>query len=384
MAPGPTNVPERVLRAMHRPAVELSSPAFVAMARSCIDDLKPIFRTTGEVFIYVANGHGAWEASFTNTLSPGDHLLVPETGVFSNVWADMARALGCEVEMIPSDWRHAIRPDAVAERLSADTGERIKAVLMVHTETASGVTSDVRAVREAIDSVGHPALLMVDAVASLATVEVRTDEWGIDVAVGASQKGLMTPPGLSFTAVSQRALEAHRRATMPRQYFDWTRRLGEEGYMWFSGTPPEHLLFAIREALDMLHEEGLEAIFARHQRLADAVRAAVAAWGEAGDLEINALVPEQRSNSVTTVLVNHENAARPVFEVCRDELNVSLGTGLGQMADKAFRIAHMGDCNEPMVLGALGAVETALKICSVPHTPGGVTAAVESLARAHR
>ena len=384
MAPGPTRVPDRVLQAMHRPAVEINAPDFVALSRSCIDDLKPVFRTTGEVFIYIANGHGAWEAVLANTLSPGDRVLVADTGVFSRLWGEMAQAMGAEVVHAANEPRHGIAPESVERQLRADRAERIKAVLAVHTETMNGVTSDLRAVREAIDAASHPALFMVDVVASLGCTDVRMDDWGIDVAVGASQKGLMSPPGLSFSAVGPRALAASEHARIPRVYWDWKQRQGEEGYTWFSGTPPVHLLYALREALDMLREEGLDAAFARHQRLADAVRAALGAWGERGDIEINALVPAERSNSVTSVIVPEGDGAGEVFRLCRDRLNVSLGIGLGEFKGRSFRIAHMGDVNDATVLGTLAAVETAFRVCEVPHAPGGVDAAIASLACRHR
>ena len=384
MAPGPTRVPERVLQAMHRPAVEINAPDFVALSRSCIDGLKPVFRSSGEVFLYAANGHGAWEAVLANTLSPGDRVLVADTGVFSHLWGEMAQALGAEVVHAAGEPRRGISPEAVEARLREDRGERIKAVLAVHTETANGITSDLHAVREAIDAASHPALFMADVVASLGCAAVRVDDWGIDVALGAAQKGLMSPPGLSFSAVGPRALAASERARTPRVYWDWKRRLGEEGYTWFSGTPPVHLLFALREAMDMLREEGLDAAFARHRRLADAVRAAVDAWGGSGEVEINALVPAERSNSVTSVIVHAAGGADAVFRFCRDRLNVSLGIGLGEPRKHTFRIAHMGDVNEASVLGALAAVETAFRSCDVPHAPGGVDAAIASLARHHR
>ena len=381
LSPGPTNIPDRVLRAMQRPAIELHSDELVGLARSCLDDLKPIFRTReGETFIYAANGHGAWEAALSNSLSPGDHILVFETGVFGEAWAEMGKHLGLVPEFIPGDWRHGIDAQALEDRLRADTNHTFKAVLMVQTDTATGITSDVAAARQAIDNAGHPALFMVDAVASLAATDLRMDEWKVDVAIGASQKALMSPPGLSFVAASPKAMEASDKATLPRHYWDWRMRLDEEAYMWFCGTAPEHLLFALREAIDMIEEEGLENIFRRHQRLADAVRAGINVWAEAGALELNALVAKEQSNSVSTIRVDERYSAASIRETCENQLNTSLGGGLGRFSGKAFRIGHMGFINEPMMLGALGSVELGLEMCNIPHGEGSVTAAIKTLA----
>jgi alanine-glyoxylate transaminase/serine-glyoxylate transaminase/serine-pyruvate transaminase len=380
LSPGPTNIPERVLRAMQRPAIELHSDELVGLARSCLDDLKPIFRTReAETFIYAANGHGAWESALSNSLSPGDRILVFETGVFGEAWAGMGQSLGLEPEFISGDWRHGIDPQAVEDRLRADNNHDLKAILMVQTDTATGITSDVAAVREAIDNAAHPALFMVDAVASLAATDLRMDDWKVDVAVGASQKALMSPPGMSFVAASPKAMEHSGKAALPRHYWDWRRRLDEEAYMWFCGTAPEHLLFALRESIDMVEEEGLENIFRRHQRLADAVRAGINTWAEAGAVELNALVPEEQSNSVSTIRVDERYSAVDIRQTCEKQLNTSLGGGLGRLSGKAFRIGHMGDINEHMLLGALGSVELALELCSVPHGKGSVTAAIATL-----
>jgi alanine-glyoxylate transaminase/serine-glyoxylate transaminase/serine-pyruvate transaminase len=380
MTPGPTPIPERVLNAMHRQAVDFAGPEFQALARSCLEDIRPIFRTAGPVFVYTASGHGAWEAALSNTLSPGDHILVPETGNFSAGWKDMAEALGLQAEDLSGDWRHAIDPAQLEGRLTEDQGHAIKAVLAVHTDTATAVTSDIPALRAAIDRAGHPALLMVDTVASLATTDFRMDEWRVDVAVGASQKGLMLPPGLGFTAASEKALRAGETATMPRRYWDWRERVLEHHYKWFCGTAPEHLVFGLREAIDMVQEEGLDAAFARHACLAEAVRRAVAVWCEAGALAFNALVPAERANSVTTILTPEGFDGDKVRTTCRERFDVALGGGLGRLQGRAFRIGHMGDINEPMVLGALAGVEAALRICGLPHGEGGVTAAIAYLA----
>ncbi|MDX1433682.1 MAG: aminotransferase class V-fold PLP-dependent enzyme [Gammaproteobacteria bacterium] len=383
LSPGPTNIPERVLRAMQRPAIELHCDEVVTLARSCLDDLKGIFRTReGETFIFAANGHGAWESALSNSLSPGDRILVFETGVFGEAWAGMGESLGLVPEFISGDWRRGIDCQVVEDRLRADTGHALKAILMVQTDTATGITSDVAGVGEAIRQAGHPALFMVDAVASLAATDLRMDEWGVDVAVGASQKALMSPPGLSVLAASPRALEHSDRASLPRHYWDWRRRLEQESYMWFCGTPPEHLLFALRESIDMIQEEGLEAIFRRHRRLAGAVRAGIATWAQAGAVELNALLPEEQSNSVSTIRVDERYNAVTLRETCENRLNTSLGGGLGRLKGKAFRIGHMGDINEPMVLAALGSIELGMQMCGIPHGEGAVNAAIRHFAEA--
>ena len=383
MTPGPSNIPDRVLAAMHRPAVDLIDTDFMALTESCFDDLAKVFRTDSRVFLYASNGHGAWEAALANLIGEGDLVLAPSTGMFSWAWGQLASDLGAEVEEWEGDWRSAFDPGHIEERLRADPEHRIKAVLAVQTDTATSVTSDIAAVRRALDACRHPALLMADVVASLGTVDFRMDEWGVDVAVAGSQKGLMTPPGLAFTAVSPRALEHSRTAGIRRGYWDWQRRMDdEEFYMKFFGTPPEHLIWGLREALDMLDEEGLETAFARHRRLAAAVHAAVGVWGRAGALELNAVNPAERATSVTTVRVAKGIDANRLRLLARDELDVSLGSGLGPLDGKAFRIGHMGWVNEPMVLGALGAVEIAMQACGVPYRKGGVTAAVDALAAA--
>ena len=383
MTPGPSNIPDRVLAAMHRPAVDLIDTDFMALTESCFDDLAKVFRTDSRVFLYASNGHGAWEAALANLIGEGDLVLAPSTGMFSWAWGQLASDLGAEVEEQEGDWRSAFDPGHIEERLRADPEHRIKAVLAVQTDTSTSVTSDIAAVRRALDACRHPALLMADVVASLGTVDFRMDEWGVDVAVAGSQKGLMTPPGLAFTAVSPRALAHSRTAGIRRGYWDWQRRMDdEEFYMKFFGTPPEHLIWGLREALDMLDEEGLETAYARHRRLADAVHAAVGVWGRAGALELNAVNAAERATSVTTVRVAKGIDANRLRLLARDELDVSLGSGLGPLDGKAFRIGHMGWVNEPMVLGALGAVEMAMQACGVPYRKGGVTAAVDALAAA--
>lgn len=379
LTPGPTNLPEAVLAAMQRNAVDLGREDFVTLARGCIDDLRPLFRTEGEAFLYIANGHGAWEAVLVNLLAPGEQVLVAGDGHFSRSWANMAESLGYRPEQLPGDWRHPVDPEDVAARLSEDRDREIKAVLLVHTDTATGITSDVAAVRAAIDSADHPALLLVDAVASLATTEFRMDDWGVDAAVAASQKALMTPPGLGFVAVNERALAVAACNPTPRNYWDFQRRRSKEGYTWFCGTAPEHLLFGLRAALDLLAEEGLEQAFARHARLARASRAAIKAWSEAGALELNTLVPEAAAASVSVIRTAEGIDADRIKRCCYERFNVSLGSGLGQLDGRAFRIGHMGDLNEANLLGGLAAIEAALRICEVPHGRNGVTAAVEAL-----
>ena len=380
MAPGPTNVPDRVLSAMHRPAVELSTPEFVQITRSCMADLKLVFGTTGEILLFAANGHGAWEAALANTLRPGDLVLALEAGIFAQAWAEMAEKLGVSVETIGGDWRQSVPPEAIEERLRADSGGQIKAVLAVQTDTATGITSDVPAVRAAMDAASHDALLMVDAVASLATVEFSMDAWRVDVTVAAAQKALMTPPGLSFNAVGPRALECARRGAMPRMYWDWMERLDPSAfYKAFCGTPPEHLIFALREALDMLAEEGLEQAISRHRRLAECVHVAVDTWGQAGEVGFQARRQSERSNAVTSVRLEPPHDANSVREYCDERLNVSLGGGLGPLDGRVFRIGHMGDINEPMVLGALASVQVALSACRVPHDASALEAAASYL-----
>ena len=383
MTPGPSNIPDRVLAAMHRPAVDLVDPDFIDVTDSCFDDLAKVFRTDSRVFVYASNGHGAWEAALANLIGEGDLVLAPTTGMFSWAWGQLATDLGAVVEEPDGDWRSAFDPARIEERLRADRGHRIKAVLAVQTDTATSVTSDIAAVRRALDACGHPALLMADVVASLGTVDFRMDDWGVDVAIAGSQKGLMTPPGLAFTAVGPRALERSRTTGIRRGYWDWERRTNsEEFYMKFFGTAPEHLIWGLREALDMLFEEGLETAFARHRRLAHAVHAAVEVWAEAGALELNAVNPAERATSVTTIRVAEGVDANRLRHVARDELDVSLGYGLGPLDGKAFRIGHMGWINEPMLLGALGGVEMAMQACAIPYGKGGVTAAVDSLTAA--
>ena len=376
--PGPTTVPDAVLNAMHAPAIDIYAGKLLEVTQSCLADLPKIFRTGGDTYIYAANGHGAWEAALANTLSRGDKVLVLESGRFAIGWGEMARAMGLEIEVLPGDWRRAVDPAALQTRLKADAGGEIKAVLVVQVDTASGVVNDVHALARAIEAAGHEALFMVDAIASLATMPFEMDLWDVDVAVSGSQKGLMTPPGLSFVAANAKAKAAHATAGLRTRYWDWSDRDGPEHYQKYCGTPPEHMLFGLRKALDMIWEEGLEAIFLRHRLLAGAVRAAVEVWAEGGALEFNITEPAERSDSVTTVLVPGADPEQ-LRAFCRERCGVTLGAGIGGLGGKAFRIAHMGHINAPMILGTLGAVEIGLAALDIPHGRGGLTAATEWL-----
>ena len=374
--PGPTNVPPRVQSAMHRDTMDLNDPEFLDAAVECFEGLKRVFRTDGEVFSYISNGHGAWEAALVNVLAPGDVALVPETGHFSNSWSDMAKALGIEVRTVPGDWRRAHDPEKIGQALADDREHRIKAVLLVQTDTATGTTTDVKAVRAAMNRAGHPALLVVDTIASLGTIDFRMDEWGVDVTVSASQKGLMMVPGMGFVAANDKAIAAHKATARDRRYWDWTPRMSGHGYRTFCGTAPQIHIFGLREGLATLFEEGLERVFERHRVLAEATWKAVDVWAGAGAVEINALVPAERSLGVTTIITGEGVDANRIREVCRDEMMAGIGGGLGAFGGRAFRIGHMGDMNAPMLYACLGAVEATLAYLDVPHSPGGVTAAV--------
>jgi alanine-glyoxylate transaminase / serine-glyoxylate transaminase / serine-pyruvate transaminase len=379
--PGPTNVPDEVLAAMHRPAIDIYSGEMIGITDSCLRDLAGIFRTKGRTYIYAANGHGGWEAALTNVLSRGDLILALESGRFATGWGEMASMLGVEVEVLNGDWRRAVDPAAVEERMRRDKAHRIKAILVVQIDTASGVVNDISAIRRALDAAQHPALLMVDAVASLGCMPFDMDAWGVDVTMAGSQKGLMTPPGLAFVAANDRARAAHQTAGLRTLYWDWTFREGEIHYQKYCGTPPEHLLFGLRKALDMLLAEGLEAAFRRHAFLAEATRIAVERWAEGQVLAFNISNPVERSNSVTNVLMQGRDP-QPLLAYCRDKCGVILGVGLGALEGKSFRIAHMGHCNAPMLLGTLGAVEMGLKALNIPHGPGGVAGAIQFLGHA--
>ncbi len=377
--PGPTNIPDEVLRAMHRPAVDIYAGPLIALTDSLLHDLAKLFATAGKSYIYIANGHGAWEAALTNVLSKGDKVLVLESGMFALSWGDAAKRLGVDVEVLAGDWRHAVRAEQVEARLRQDTRSEIKAVLAVQIDTSTGVLTDIAAVGEAIKAVGHDALLMVDTVASLACMPFQMDAWGVDVAMAGSQKGLMTPPGLGFVAAGERTRAAHQKADLRTPYWDWSVRDGESHYQKYAGTPPEQLLFALRQALDMLFEEGLDNVFLRHQLLAEAVRRAVSVWQQGKAIEINVAEPSERSNTVTTVRLVDGYDPRLLHDYCNFKCGVALGRGLGKLNGKGFRIAHMGHVNAPMILGTLGVIEMALRALGIPHGPGGMAAAIEWL-----
>ena len=374
--PGPTNVPDRVLRAIDRPTIDHRGPEFAVLAKSVIAGMKRVFGTTGAVAVFPASGTGAWEAALVNTLSPGDRVLAFETGHFATLWRAIATRLGLAVEFVPGDWRHGVSPDEVERRLAADTAHAVKAVMVVHNETSTGVASRVGSVRQAMDRARHPALLLVDTISSLASIDYRHDEWGVDVTVGGSQKGLMLPPGLSFNAISQKALAASKTATLPRAYWDWPPMIaaGETGFFPF--TPATNLLFGLDAAIAMLEEEGLANVFARHDRLAEATRRAVSGWG----LEILAADPAEYSSSLTAVMVPAGHDADAVRQAALERFDMSLGTGLGKLAGTVFRIGHLGWFNELMLMGTLAGVEMSLALAGVPHQKGGVGAAMDYLA----
>jgi len=374
--PGPTNMPDEVLRAMHRPALDIYSEEMVDLTQGLLRDLSSLFATKGKSYIYIANGHGAWEAVLSNVLSRGDKVLVLESGRFAINWGNAAAAMGADVEVLKGDWRRAIRVAEVEQRLRQDKEHKIKAILAVQIDTASGAVNDIEAIGKAIKATGHPALYLVDAVASLGCMPFEMDAWGIDVAMSGSQKGLMTPPGLGFCAVNDRAQQAHKKANLRTPYWDWTERDMAENYRVYGGTAPIHLLFALRQAIDMIKEEGLENIFLRHRLLAEAVRSAVAVWSEGQVVNFNIADAAERSNTVTTVLVGDSYRAADLQRYCNEKCGVVLGTGIGELAGQAFRIAHMGHVNAPMILGTLGVIEVGLQALGIPHGKGGVEAAI--------
>jgi alanine-glyoxylate transaminase/serine-glyoxylate transaminase/serine-pyruvate transaminase len=375
--PGPTNVPDRVLRAIDFPTMDHRGPEFGDLGKGVIAGMKRVFKSTrGDVVIYPASGTGAWEAALVNTLSPGERVLMAETGHFATLWQKLAGRLGVNVEFLPGDWRHGADPEAIEKKLRADAGKAIKAVCVVHNETSTGVVSRVAEVRKAIDATGHPALFMVDTISSLASLDYRHDEWGVDVTVAGSQKGLMLPPGLSFNCISAKALAASKAAKMPRSYWAWDEMLanGKNGY--FPYTPATNLLYGLREALTMLlEEEGLDAVFARHQRHGEATRRAVRAWG----LEVLALDPREYSGSLTAVVTPAGHDTDRVRKVILEAFDMSLGTGLGKLAGKVFRIGHLGDFNDLTLMGTLAGVEMGLELAGVPVKKEGARAAMEYL-----
>ncbi len=373
--PGPTNTPERILRAMHRSVIDHRGPEFSKLGLGLLQDLKGVFQTENRVIIYPASGTGAWEAALVNVLSPGDHVLMYETGQFATLWKNLASKLGYEPVFMQGDWRSGANADAICEQLKGDTKHQIKAVCVVHNDTATGITSDIPAVRKAIDEAGHPALLMVDTISSLGSIEFKTDDWGVDVVVAGSQKGLMLPPGLSFNSVSAKAWSVCEQGGDRRSYWDWRDMADPNDKGFFPYTPATTLLYGLREALDMLQEEGLENVFARHTRHAEATRIAVEAWG----LEIMAVNPEERSNSLTAVVMPDNKGADALRTTILDSYDMSLGTGLNKIADRVFRIGHLGDFNDLMLMGTLCGVEMGLAKAGVKHDPGGVQAAMKFL-----
>lgn len=376
--PGPTNVPDRVLRAIDRPTIDHRGPEFAVLGREVLEGIKDIIRTTRPVVIYAASGTGAWEAALVNTLCPGDRVLMAETGQFASLWKKLAEKLGLEVVFLPGDWRSAADPQRIAAALAEDKTHAIKAVCVVHNETSTGVASDIAAVRKAIDGSKHPALFMVDTISSLASIDYRHDEWGVDVTVAGSQKGLMLPPGLSFNAISDKALAAAQNAKLPRAYWGWQDMLASNRNGFFPYTPATNLLYGLREALLMLKEEGLDNVFKRHQRHGEATRRAVRAWG----LQILCRDERAYSNSLTAVLLPDGHDADTLRTIILERFNMSLGTGLGKLAGKVFRIGHLGDFNDLSLAGTLSGVEMGLALAGVPFKKGGVTAALDYLAAA--
>jgi alanine-glyoxylate transaminase/serine-glyoxylate transaminase/serine-pyruvate transaminase len=373
--PGPTNVPDRVLRAISQATIDHRGPEFAQLALEIFQGLQTIFKTTGTVVIYPSSGTGAWEASLVNTLSPGDKVLMFETGYFAALWRNVAVKLGLEVDFVPGDWRHGVDPAVVEQKLAADRDRKIKAVAVVHNETSTGAASRVHDVRKTIDRAKHPALLMVDTISSLASIDYRHDEWGVDVTVGCSQKGLMLPPGLGLNAISRKALEASKSARLPRSYWDWEAMIRDNKMGFFPYTPATNLLYGLREALRMLLEEGLDRVFARHLRHAEAARRAVRAWGH----EILCLNPDEYSPALTTVVMPEGHDADALRKVVLEKFDMSLGAGLGKLKGKVFRIGHLGDFNDLMLAGTLCGVEMGLSLAGTPHTKGGVTAALDFL-----
>ncbi|MBB5163181.1 aminotransferase class V-fold PLP-dependent enzyme [Mycobacterium sp. AZCC_0083] len=373
--PGPTNVPDRVLRAIAQPTIDHRGPDFAEATRDLLQRVKPVFGTSGPVVIYPSSGTGAWEAALVNTLSPGDRVLAFETGHFASLWREMAERLGLVVDFVPGDWRRGVQPAAVAERLAADTAHSIAAVMVVHNETSTGVASRIPDVRAAIDEAGHPALLLVDTISSLGSIDYRHDDWGVDVTISCSQKGLMLPPGLGFNAISEKALAAAPEAGLPKAYWDWAPILEANERGFYPYTPATNLLYGLREALLLLEEEGLPNVFARHNRHAEATRAAVRGWG----LEVLCADEREYSSSLTAVLVGAEHDADKVRQIILDRFDMSLGTGLSKLAGRVLRIGHLGDFNDLTLAGTLAGVQMGLELAGVDVDPTGLQAALEVL-----
>ena len=375
--PGPTNVPDRVLRAMDHPTIDHRGPAFTDLGKRCLDGMKTIFKTDTHVVIYPASGTGAWEAALVNLLCEGDTVLMVETGHFASLWQKMATSLGLKTEFLETDWRRGVDPQAVEDRLRDDSAGEIQAVCVVHNETSTGSRSRIGEVRKAMDAAGHTALLMVDTISSLASIDYRHDEWGVDVTVSGSQKGLMLPPGLSFNALSERAIAVSRNGGMNRSYWDWHDQIAANASGAFPFTPATNLLYGLAEAIDMLHEEGLDNVFARHDRHAEATRRAVQAWG----LEVLCQEPQDYSSSLTAVLLPEGHDADALRATILQHFDMSLGNGLSRLAGKVFRIGHLGDFNDLMLMGTLSGVEMGLKLADIPHQSGGAATAMQYLAQ---
>jgi alanine-glyoxylate transaminase / serine-glyoxylate transaminase / serine-pyruvate transaminase len=373
--PGPTNVPDRVLRAIDRPTIDHRGPDFARMTLEILEGVRGVFQTRQHVVIFPSSATGAWEAALVNTLSPGDRVLMVETGHFATLWRKMAEKIGVVTEFLPTDWRHGANPEAIAARLSEDRARNIKAVCVVHNETSTGVTSRIDQIRKVINATGHPALFMVDAVSSLASMDFRHDEWGVDVTVAGSQKGLMLPPGLSFNCISEKALLASKSARLTRSFWSWEEMLAANKNGYFPYTPATNLLYGLREAIHMLNEEGWPGVFDRHARHAEATRRAVRAW----NLEILCSNPGEYSNTLTAVLMPEGHNADQLREVILNAFDMSLGMGLGKLTGKIFRIGHLGDFNDLTLAGTLSGVEMGLALAGVPHRPGGATAALDYL-----
>jgi len=375
--PGPSNVPDRVLRAMDMPTMDHRGPEFAQLTGAVLDGMKQVFKTSADVVIFPASGTGAWEAALVNTLSPGDRVLMFETGQFATLWKGIATDLGLQVDFVEGDWRHGVDPSEVEARLGADPQHDIKAVMVVHNETSTGVTSRIAEIRKAIDNCEHPALFMVDTISSLGSIDYRHDEWKVDVTVGGSQKGLMLPPGLSFNAISAKALAATETSTLPCAYWNWQSMIKSNQTGYFPYTPATNLLYALRESLKMLlDEQGLDNVFARHQRHAEATRCAVRAWG----LEILCQNPDEYSASLTAILLPDGHDADRLRQIILERYDMSLGTGLGKVQGKVFRIGHLGDFNDLTLIGTLGGVEMGLGNAQIPFNKGGVEAALDYLA----
>jgi alanine-glyoxylate transaminase/serine-glyoxylate transaminase/serine-pyruvate transaminase len=374
--PGPSPVPERILRAIGKQVIDHRGPEFQRLGRDVLEGCRTLFKTAAPVIIYPSSGTGAWEAAIVNTLSPGDKVLMVETGHFATLWRQMAERWGLAVDFIPGDWRRGVDPQAIEAKLAEDKERRIKAVMVVHNETSTGVVSRIDEIRKAIDRSGHPCLLMADTISSLGSVDYRHDEWSVDVTVACSQKGLMLPPGLGLTAISDKALAASKTNRMPRSYWDWAEMLKPNGQGFFPYTPSTNLLYGLREAIAMLHEEGLDQVFARHQRLAAATRAAVRGWG----LDILCVDPSQYSPVLTAILMPPGHNADHLRKIVLERCNMSLGAGLGKLSGKVFRIGHLGECNELTLMGALAGVELGLSAADAPFHAGGLSAAVAELA----